>query len=151
MNWAFDAEAAAIDEAAWQARGAGGARRAAHRGYRALAGIYAGLRKWTELDAALVDSENAVPDNLMPFFRAASTIVVAGTDYPRAERYLRKYRAQAPAAGAPVPAFAHWRLGQVLEKEGKRAEAISELELSAKLKPDFEDGKKDLARVRASR
>jgi hypothetical protein len=36
-------------------------------------------------------------------------------------------------------------------EEGKRAEAISELELCAKLEPDFEDGKKELAPVRASR
>jgi hypothetical protein len=39
----------------------------------------------------------------------------------------------------------------VLEKEGRRADAVAEFEQAVKLTPDFEEAKKDLARVRASR
>jgi len=151
MNWYLTQKPSRIDDAVREARALVALDPQRIAGYRALAGIYVGLGKYAELDAVLADSEKAIPDNLTPFYRAASTIVVQSSDLPRAERYLRKYLTQEPEAGAAAPAFAHWRLGQVLEKEGKRAEAISELELCAKLKPDFEDGKKDLARVRAAR
>ena len=151
INWYLTQKPQRYDDALQQARAL--LKIDPHRigGYRGLAGILAGLRKWDQLDAVLADSEKAVPDDLSPFYRAASTIVVQGTDYVRAERYLRKYLTQEPEPSSPPAAYAHWRLGQMLEKEGKRAEAIADLEQCAKLKPDFEDGKKDLARVRAAR
>ena len=78
-------------------------------------------------------------------------VLPQGTDYPRAERYLRKYLTQEPEPNSAPLAYAHWHLGQALEKEGKRAEAIAEIEQATKLKPDLEDAKKDLRRLRASR
>ncbi len=92
-----------------------------------------------------------MPDNLSPYYRAASIIIGQGNDYPRAERYLRKYLTQEPEPNSAAPAYAHWHLGQVLEKEGRRADALAELEQATKLKPDLEDARKDLVRVRASR
>ena len=150
-NWYFAQKPPRYDAAEQQCRAL--VKIDAHRvgGYRGLALIYAIAARWPELDAVLADSEKGVPDNLAPHYRAATVIVAQGNDYARAERYLRKYLTQDPEPNAAAPAYAHWRLGQTLEKEGKRADAIAELEQATKLKPDLEDAKKDLVRLRASR
>jgi tetratricopeptide (TPR) repeat protein len=119
-------------------------------GYRGLVLIYVITGRVPELDAALAEAEKAIPDNLITYYRAGAYIVTEGKDYARAERYLRKYLTQEPEAGGPSPAVARWRLGQALEKQGKRAEAIAEMEQAVKLKPDFEEAKKDLRRLKAT-
>ena len=54
----------------------------------------------------------------------------------------------AEAAALLARAQAHRNLGLVLEKEGRKADAIAALEQAIKLKPDFDDAKKDLRRLR---
>lgn len=56
----------------------------------------------------------------------------------------------------PIPQFArsstaevaHWRLGLVLEKEGKKGDRIAEIDQAVRLRPDLDDAKKDLKRLR---
>jgi hypothetical protein len=119
-------------------------------GYVGLATAFASVERWTDLDAALVDAERAVSDDLAPYYHAGRIIVTQGADYARAERYLRKYLTQEPEGAAPTTAFAHWRLAAALEKQGKRAEAIAELEAALRLKADLDGAKKDLSRLRGS-
>ena len=45
-------------------------------------------------------------------------------------------------------AAARWRLGQALEKQGKRAEALAEVDAAVKLDPKLGNAKKDLKRLR---
>ena len=118
--------------------------------YTALAVAYATRGKWSELDATLAESEKAVPENLAPYYQAGRIILLQGSDYARAERYFRKFLTQEPEAGPVTPAHAHWRLGLTLEKLGKREEAIAEIEKASRLKPDLDDAKKDLRRVRGT-
>ena len=118
--------------------------------YTALAMAYASRGKWAELEAMLAESEKAVPENLAPYYQAGRVILLQGGDYARAERYFRKFLTQEPEAGPVTPAHAHWRLGLTLEKLGKRAEAIDEIEKATRLKPDFDDAKKDLRRLRGT-
>ena len=89
--------------------------------------------KWTDLDAALVQSEKADPDNLIPYFRAANNCLARKVELPRAERYLRKYLRQEPEPRTPSLAGAHWRLGLVLEQQGRKPEAIAELQQAVRL------------------
>ena len=89
--------------------------------YRGLAIVYASTARWPELDAVLGESEKAIPDNLAPYYRAATAIILEGKDYARADRYLRKYLTQEPEPNSATLAQAHWRLGQALEKAGNRA------------------------------
>jgi tetratricopeptide (TPR) repeat protein len=117
-------------------------------GYAGLALVYATAGRLADLDALLADAEKAIPDNFGPLYQAGRVLLTQGKELPRAERYLRKYLTQEPEAGAPGLAQAHWRLGLVLEKEGRKAEAIAELELATKLRPDFDEAKKDLKRLR---
>jgi tetratricopeptide (TPR) repeat protein len=104
--------------------------------------------RWQDLDTVLSQAEKNVPDTLFPDYLAARTLYTTGKDLPRAERYLRKYLTQPPEGDAPRFAAAHWRLGLVLEKEGHKPEAITELETASKLEPDFEPAKKDLKRLK---
>jgi tetratricopeptide (TPR) repeat protein len=120
-------------------------------GHRSLALVLALSQRWADVDAAVAEGEKAVPDNLTPYYQAGRIISTQVTsDWARGERYLRKYLTQDPEPGTATWAQAHWRLGIVFEKAGKKADAIAEIEQALKLKPDLEDAKKDLKRLRAS-
>jgi tetratricopeptide (TPR) repeat protein len=121
--------------------------------YLTLATAYAAKEQWAELDRSLATSEKAVPDNLAPYYRAALTLLLAGKDLPRAEGYFRKYLSQAAEGEAPPMAAAHWRLGQVLEKQGKKQEAIKEIQTALEMKPGLvkqnqKKAKEDLERLK---
>ena len=70
-------------------------------------------------------------------------------DLPRAERYARKYLAQEPEPTSSSPAVAHWRLGLVLEKQGRKGDAIAERQSATRMDPKFEQAQKDLKRLKA--
>jgi hypothetical protein len=44
---------------------------------------------------------------------------------------------------------AHWRLGLILEKAGRKPEAVAELQTATLLDPKFEQAQKDLKRLKA--
>lgn len=116
--------------------------------YSTLAAVYARQERWANLDAVLAEAERKIPDNLSPYLRAATTLQDTGTDLARAERYARKYLSQEPEPTASSHAVAHWRLALVLEKEGKKADAVTELETATKLDPKYEPAQKDLKRLK---
>lgn len=116
-------------------------------GYALLSLIYTTQKKWNELEAVIAQGEKNVADNLVPYFQAAQQCLNDGSDLSRADRYFRKYMTQEPEAQMPSLAVAHWRLGLVLEKQGKKPEAITELQTAVRLKPDVEGAKKDLKRL----
>lgn len=116
--------------------------------YAALAGLYAHLQRWDDLDRILAAAEQAVPENLSAHYQAARTLLGDDREPARAEGLLRKYLAQEPEVGAPTLAHAHWRLGLVIEKQGRRPEALAEVQTALRLKPDLDDAKKDLKRLR---
>ncbi|HKD82261.1 MAG TPA: tetratricopeptide repeat protein [Candidatus Angelobacter sp.] len=117
-------------------------------GYRTMAAIRVEQERWQDLDLVLHNAEARVPDDLSPYFQAGLETLLAGKDPSRAERYLRKYLTQEPEDYAPHLSRAHWRLGQALEKQGRKAEAVAELESALRLEPDFEEAKKDLKRLK---
>ncbi len=116
--------------------------------YIVLSVIYSNLERWKDLDTIVAQSEKNVPDDFGAHYQAAKTLLLAGKDLPRAERYLRKYLTIEPEAGEPPWAGAHWRLGQVLEKEGKKTDAITEMQEAVRLQPDLKQARDDLARLK---
>ncbi|MBZ5619661.1 MAG: tetratricopeptide repeat protein [Acidobacteriia bacterium] len=116
-------------------------------GHSLLAGALANQDKWAELDTALAASEKSVPDDLQPYFRASNVCLAKGTELPRAERYLRKYLSQEPEPQMPSRSRAHWRLGLILEKQVRKAEAIAEFETAAQMDP-ASPAKEELKKVR---
>jgi tetratricopeptide (TPR) repeat protein len=118
-------------------------------GYSALARALAAEERWQELDALLAQAEKLVPEDLSPAFQAAVELLLSGKDPQRAERYLRKYLTQEPEGQSPPLSRAHWRLGQALEKQGRKNEAIAEMESALRLEPSLDPAKKDLKRLKS--
>ncbi len=116
--------------------------------YSLLAIRYAMEQRVTELEAVLAEAEKTVTDNLSPYFQAARILIDQGKELPRAERYLRKYLTQDPEPNQPSHARTHWRLGQALEKQGRKPEAIAEVETAVRMEPKFEPATKDLKRLK---
>jgi len=124
--------------------------------YSSLAYADAAGGRWKELESDLGAAEKNVPDDLSPCYQAGRALLTRGDntdpkDEPsslsRAEGYFRKYLSAEPEGGAPTLAHTHWRLGLVLEKEGRKPDAVSELETALRLKPDLDAAKKDLKRL----
>jgi tetratricopeptide (TPR) repeat protein len=116
--------------------------------YVVLAIAYAAGERWQDLDTAMARAEKNDPDDYGPHYQAGKALLLSGKDLPRAERYFRKYLTIEPEGGEPHHAAAHWRLGLVLEKEGKKAEAIAEMEESLRAQADFKEAKQDLKRLK---
>lgn len=117
-------------------------------GWQVLAALYAFQDRWSDLDDVLKKSEAAEPAHLAPWYTAARQLISLGKEPARAEAYLRHYLTVEPEIGSQTWAAARWRLGQALEKQGKKNEAVAEMETAVKLDPKLEDAKKDLKRLR---
>ncbi len=117
--------------------------------YSSLAFALAAEERWAELDAALAEAEKNVPDDLNPYYQAGRALLCTGKDLARAERYFRRYLGPEPEGEAPTLAHAHWRLGLVLEKKGRKPEAVAEIEAALRMRPDLGEAKKDLKRLRS--
>jgi tetratricopeptide (TPR) repeat protein len=119
------------------------------KGYSILAKVLAFERRWSDLEAVLSASEKAVPDDLAPYFEAANALLESGVELKRGEAYSRKYLAQEPEGEEPDAAQAHRLLGLILEKQGRIAEAVSELATALQMNPRFKAAKDDLQRIRS--
>lgn len=117
-------------------------------GWQVLAALYAHQQRWEELESVLQRSEAAEATHLVAWYQAARQLVTDGREPQRAERYLRHYLSREPEIGAPSHAAARWRLGQALESQGRRAEAMAEIAAAVKADPRLEDAKKDLKRLK---
>jgi tetratricopeptide (TPR) repeat protein len=105
-------------------------------------------KRWLELEATLTAAEAAVPGNLGPHYQAARVMIMEKSDPARAEALLRRYLAVEPEIGQPSLARAHWRLAQALEEQGRKSDAIPELQAALKLEPKLDGAKKDLKRLK---
>ena len=119
-------------------------------GFNGLAWSFVRQKRWTDLDAILTEAEAAVPDDFLPYYIAANELLAAKEDLPRAERYLRKYLSQEREAESPTHAATHWRLGLVLEQQGRKMEAVAAMETAVKADSSLEPAKKDLKRLKGS-
>jgi tetratricopeptide (TPR) repeat protein len=117
-------------------------------GWQVLASYYAYYSRWTDLDDVLARSEALDPTRLGPWYSAGRSVLSAGGDPVRAERYLRHYLSREPEYGAASHAAARWRLGLALEKQGKKEEATAEIAAAVKADPKLDDAKKDLKRLK---
>jgi len=116
--------------------------------YTILSQTYSAAQKWDSLDRILASSEKNVPDNLTPYYMAGRALLSSGKETSKAEGFFRKYMSQPPEGGGPTIAGAHWRLGQALERQGKKQEAIDEIEIAVQMKPDLKDAQRDLKRLK---
>lgn len=89
-----------------------------------------------------------IDPNYMPgWFQVGHMAALTGAGMPRGEEALRKYLAYAPRVDEPPHARAHYWLGQIFEKQGKRAEAKASYQTSLRLNPAQKDVSEALKRV----
>ena len=118
--------------------------------YRWLVYALVFQKRFEDAAKLITRAEAAIPDDLAPYVHAARAMLREGVELPRAESYLKKYmnETKEPEPASPSIAGAHWSLGLVYEKEGRKAEARSELETAVRLNPNFEPAKRDLKRLK---
>lgn len=90
----------------------------------------------------------AMPTSRVVNYLLGRAAALSGEQLERGEAALRQYLAQAPGLNEPSLAAAHMRLGQVMEKRGKRAEARTELQEAVRLDPALKEAKDALARLK---
>ena len=91
-------------------------------GYQVLAKLYAAGSRWNELEDILAKGEQAVPDDLAPYYAAADTLIEQGREYARAEVYLNKYLSIPPEGEQPTVAVAKQKLA-IAQKNAKKITA----------------------------
>lgn len=117
--------------------------------YNTLAVVYARTGRWDQMDTLLKQGRDRVPDDRTPEFLVANAILSGnmGPQLQRAEVLLRDYLAQTPEGQEPSHASAHWRLGLVLEKQGRRSDAVRELQTAIAQDGSLEAARRDLKRL----
>ncbi len=116
--------------------------------YALMAHVLAFQQRYAELEELLAAAEGKLPENRGALYQAGRTLLVEGREFRRAEEYLRRYLEQEPEPMSASRAVARWRLGLVLEKQGRPKEAVAELEAALRLNPGLEEAKKDIKRMK---
>ncbi|HEY6137434.1 MAG TPA: tetratricopeptide repeat protein [Thermoanaerobaculia bacterium] len=97
----------------------------------------------TEFESALKADPNYMP----AWFWIGRGTVATESNYARGEEALKKYLAYQPKRDEPGLFRAHYWLGQIYEKTGRKAEAKASYTTSLKLNPDQKDVTEALKRV----
>lgn len=88
------------------------------------------------------------PDELGALYQIGRTGALSGQRLDRAEDALKLVLAAPPRDNTPRPAAAHWRLGMVYEKQGKKDLAAEEYRAALAIDPKFVEAKKSLAKLK---
>jgi tetratricopeptide (TPR) repeat protein len=117
------------------------------RAHYLLGGFMMNEKNWPvslrELDAAL----KLDPAFMPAYFRIGQHAALSGSNYTRGEEMLRKYLTHKPALFEPGLAGAWYWLGQLQEKQGKKADARASFTTALKLAPGDKDVTAALKRV----
>jgi tetratricopeptide (TPR) repeat protein len=90
----------------------------------------------------------ARPDAPAAQYAVGRVAAESGEQLDRGAAALARYLQTRRGPGDPPPANAHWRLGAIYERQGKKAEARAEYEAAVRLNPRLKDAEAALARVR---
>ncbi len=104
-----------------------------------------------DAEAAIQAAAQVSPsDPRLGYYRGVSR-VLAGTELPRAEEYLKSYLASSPdRSDWPSHAGAREWLGRLYEAEGKRAEAAEQYRAALQLDPGQKEAKSRLEKLEKS-
>jgi len=119
-------------------------------GWEVLARVYAAQRRGSDLSETLTRAAEAAPEDFTPYYGAASVLFETGQDFPHAEEYLQRYLQHSVEGREPSHAEALWLLAELYEHEGRKGDAVRELQAAVHLDPAFEPARRDLNRLRHS-
>ena len=116
------------------------------RGTVALGNLYVNQKRWADANA-LWRQQLGTGLELMAHYQLGKVALLSGQGLAEGAEHLRTYLRSPALPNSPTWADAHWRLALVLEKLGKRDEALTELREALKLNPKHEQATKDLERL----
>jgi len=100
--------------------------------------------------AAFEELETAIkvePSYMSAWYALGRTAGVAGTNLARGEEALKKYLGYTPKENEPPLAGAHYWLGAIYEKQGRKADAKQSYQTALKLNPSLKQASEALKRV----
>ena len=100
--------------------------------------------------AAFAELEAAVtldPGYMPAYYHLGRTASLSGSNLARGEEALRKYLAYTPKDNEPTHAGAHYHLGAVYEKQGRKDEARQCYRAALALNPSFKQATEALKRL----
>jgi tetratricopeptide (TPR) repeat protein len=117
------------------------------RYWMSLASFYRRRSRLDEMQKAIAQAIAQLNKSAEVYYNAASELFQSGKDLQSAIQYLKKYLDSA-AMVEDAPAFrAHYLLGQVYEKIGKKPDAVAEYRASLNLASGFAPASKALGRL----
>lgn len=117
-------------------------------GYALLVQTMVMQGRMAEAEKVAAEAEKRIPDNRTCRLVIASVLANQGKDLDKAEKLFRQYLEIEPEPDGTPAWAARWRLAGLLEKSGRKQDAIAELTTAARLKPDSEGIRKDLKRLK---
>lgn len=115
------------------------------QGYYSLAAFYRRQSRWADAFATYERLQAAKPDEALARAAWGFTAAQSGTQMEKGEREIKFFLANQPADVAPQNvAGAHFRLGQIYEKTGRKDQARQEYGETLKLNPQHAEAKKAL-------
>ncbi len=109
----------------------------AARGRMAYAGLYTHEKKYPEAFALFEEVLRDSPDDYGALFQIGRLAAVSGERFDRGLTALRHCLTLTPPAGQPDHSRVHWRIGDILEKQGDRPGARASYGAALKLDPQF--------------
>jgi tetratricopeptide (TPR) repeat protein len=88
------------------------------------------------------------PSDLAALYQVGRLGAVTGLRLDRAEQALRAYIRTGPGPTSPPLAAAHWRLGMILEKQGRTDDARTSFEAALALDPQHAEARRSLGRLK---
>lgn len=109
--------------------------------------FYQDQQKWDAAFETLEAMLKADPDDWDALYQVGRAGALSGKRLDRAEECLKRYFGHTPGPEQAPLANAHFRLGQVYEKKGNKAQARAEYQTALKLDPNLKDAKEALEKL----
>ena len=87
------------------------------------------------------------PSYMPAYFQVGHVAALAGNNFPRGEGALKKYLGYRPKDDEPSLARAHFWLGSLYEKQGRKSQAKASYAASLKINPNQKDAKEAMKRM----
>ena len=121
------------------------------RGAIVLSDLYLGEKKFAQAYQVCEATCHEHPEAKTLFFQLGRVCAATGQHLERGEAALKEYLQCAPKENEPGLHAAHWQLGAIYEKQGKRDDARQEYAAALQIKPDFAAAQQALAKLAASK
>lgn len=117
------------------------------RGRFALATIYATEKKFDQAFAEFEEVLKTTPDDYGALYQTGRLAAISGERLDRGLTVLWQCLTLTPPENQPPHAAAHWRIGNIMEKQGDKTGARAAYEASLKLDPKFQQAIESLKKL----